>query len=136
VTAAAGGLSSPLLVHTYGGSLSEILVAFPLGIGVQILNKYVLVGEASRFLNDFLCAAFVALFSWSAARLLPGLDMARLIVGGIVILAPGLVTVNAVHELAQKNLVSGTAKLLEALMIAASLVSGVVCALGITLLFR
>lgn len=130
-TLIAGAASSPILVYNYGGSLREVGLALPIGLGVQILHKYVFIGENRRFLGDFMCAIFVALYACISARLLPGVDISRLIVGGLVILLPGLVFVNAVHEVAQKNLVSGAAKLLEALVITASLGCGVIFVLGI-----
>ncbi len=130
-TLIAGAASSPILVYNYGGPPREVALALPIGIGVQILHKYVFVGENRRFLGDFMCAIFVALYACLGARLLPGVDVPRLIVGGLVILLPGLVFVNAVHEVAQKNLVSGAAKLLEALVITASLGCGVIFVLGL-----
>lgn len=131
LTLLAGGLSSPILVAHYGGPLSEVALALPLGISVQYLHKYALVGESRRYLADFLSAVVVALYAVLALRFMPQIDVPRLIVGGLVVLVPGLVLVNAVHEVAQKNLVSGAAKLLEALMITASLGCGVAFVLGL-----
>jgi uncharacterized membrane protein YjjP (DUF1212 family) len=136
LTLLAGAGSSPILVHNYGGSPLEVALALPLGIGVVFLSKYVFTGdEARRHIGDFMGAAFVALYACVAHSLLPAVQETRLIVGGIVVLVPGLILVNAVHEVAQKNLVSGAAKLLEAFMITASLAFGVVFVLGIRMLF-
>jgi uncharacterized membrane protein YjjP (DUF1212 family) len=133
LTLVAGSMSGPILVYNYGGSREEIALALPIGLGVTFLHKYVLTGENGRYLADFLCAVFVAVCACVAAKLVPGVDVPRLIVGGLVVLVPGLVFVNAVHEVAQKNLVSGAAKLLEALVITASLGCGVIFVLGILL---
>jgi uncharacterized membrane protein YjjP (DUF1212 family) len=56
--------------------------------------------------------------------------MPRLIIGGLISLVPGLVFVNALHEVAQKNLVSGAARLLEAIVTAITLTFGVAAVLG------
>lgn len=137
LTLLAGAGSAPILVASYGGTPIEIALALPLGIGVQVLSKYVFAGDDSRkHLGDFMSAAFIALYASIARYYIPDLDVPRLIVGGIVILVPGLVLVNAIHEVAQKNLVSGAAKLLEAFMITASLAFGVVFVLALTHLFH
>lgn len=137
LTLIAGAGSCPILVYNFGGSRMETAVALPLGLGVVFLMKYVFTGdETRRHLGDFMGAAFVAAYACLAHALLPEVAETRLIVGGIVILVPGLIMVNAVHEVAQKNLVSGAAKLLEAFMITASLAFGVVFALGIRLWFQ
>ncbi len=135
-TLLAGGFSSPILVYHYGGAPLEMALALPVGVIVQWLVKYVFVGENRRYLGDFLSAALVAAYAHLAQVFFPAVDVPRLIVGGIVILVPGLVLVNAVHEVALKNLVSGAAKLLEALMITASLGCGVVFVLGVLQLFK
>jgi uncharacterized membrane protein YjjP (DUF1212 family) len=108
-------------------------LALPVGMLVQVLSKYALVGENRRYISDFVCGAVVALCAWAMRGVFPGIDVPRLIVGGLVALVPGLVLVNAVHEVAQKNLVSGAAKLLEALVITASLGCGVAFVLGVAL---
>lgn len=135
-TLLAGAGSSPILIYNYGGSTREILLSLPIGVIVQILTKYVFVGENRRYISDFLSASFVALYASACATIFPGIDVPRLIVGGLVILVPGLVLVNAVHEVAQKNLVSGAAKLLEALVITASLACGVAFVLGVFFHFK
>lgn len=135
LTLVAGALASPVLVFHYGAPAAEALLALPLGIVVQLLNKYVFIDE-QRYLGDFLSAAFIALYSYLFTWIFPGVDAPRLIVGGLVVLVPGLVLVNAVHELAQKNLVSGAAKLLEAVMITISLGCGVLFVVGALALVR
>jgi uncharacterized membrane protein YjjP (DUF1212 family) len=130
LTLLAGGLASPVLIFQYGGTIPEIILGFPAGVMVQILNKYVFTSEQKRYLGDFLTAAAVATFAYSCRAFLPNIDAPRLIIGGIVVMVPGLTVVNAVHEIAQKNLVSGAAKVLEALMITASLGFGVAIVLA------
>lgn len=125
MTALAGGGASGVLVYLYHGTWMEIGLAVPAGIAVQIIDVKFLKHGEKRFLLDFLSAAFVALYVCLMQRWIGGLDVPRMIVGGIIALIPGLVMVNSVHEIAQKNLVSGSAKLLEALTIIASLGAGV-----------
>jgi uncharacterized membrane protein YjjP (DUF1212 family) len=137
LTLLAGGVAPCILIFAYGGTGLEALLGLPIGVAVQWLAKYTFAKSESRqHIGDFLCAAVVSLYAHACHWLLPAIDVPRLIVGGIVILVPGLVTVNAVHEVAQKNLVSGAAKLLEALMITASLGCGVVFVLVLVHLVR
>ena len=136
LTILAGAGTSPILIYSYGGTPLEIALAFPIGAVVQGLQKYLFLGENRRYVADFLSAIFVALYACVANIFFPGIDVLRLIVGGIVVLVPGLVLVNAIHEVAQKNLVSGAAKLLEALVITASLGCGALFVLGLFYIWR
>jgi uncharacterized membrane protein YjjP (DUF1212 family) len=90
------------------------------------LRNYLFQGENRRYLVDYLSAAGVAFGATLAHHFLPQTDVHRVIIGGIVIMVPGLVFVNAIHEVSQKNLVSGTAKAFEAIVIALSLAFGVI----------
>lgn len=125
LTVLAGGMASSVLVYFYQGKPLEVGLAFIAGIlleGVRNLSAH---SEENRYLNDFAGAAVVTLFAFVCQAINPDVDAPKLIVGGLIALVPGLVFLNAIHEVAQKNLVSGAAKLLEALVIAASLAAGV-----------
>lgn len=132
----AGGGSSLGLVYFYNGSPIDLAVALPAGILVQLLQRYSFSSENRRYLVDFICSAGTATFVLLANQFFPALDVAKVTVGGLISMVPGLILVNSVHEIAQKNLVSGTAKFIEAMVVAASLVFGVVFVFGIFLFFR
>jgi uncharacterized membrane protein YjjP (DUF1212 family) len=131
MTLIAGGFASMTLMFSLGSATVGWLMAFPLGVATQVLNKYFLVGENRRFLSDFLAAAFVGLYAHAAKLVVPAISPQQLIIAGIIGMVPGLTLVNAIHELAQKNLVSGSAKLVEAFLIGTSLTFGVATAVAI-----
>ncbi|MCX6116003.1 MAG: threonine/serine exporter family protein [Proteobacteria bacterium] len=129
LTLIAGGGSSLALIYTSGGRNLELAVGFVIGIVCQ-LTSLLFSKDSRRFLAEFVSAMTVAYAASIAVQLLPDLNMARIIVGSLISLFPGLVFVNALHEVAQKNLSSGSARLLEACMIAINLSFGVAAALG------
>lgn len=131
LTLLAGGGSSLGLVYFFGGDSIELFLAFVVGLLVQAINKYGLRTEAQRHLSDFICAMVVAAVVLMFKRVFPGIDAPKLTVGGLTGLFPGLTFVNAVHEIAQKNLVSGTAKLIEGLVVSMTLVFGVLFIFGV-----
>lgn len=131
ITLLAGAGASSSLMYFYQGSTLEIILAFPIGAVLQILQKYIFIGENRRYLSDFLSAAFATIYALFFNYYYPSVDVPRLIIAGIIVIVPGLVLTNAVHELAQKNLVSGAAKMLEAVMITGALTMGVVFVLGL-----
>ena len=126
---AGGGLSVGLL-YFYGSPLIEMMLVFPLGMIVQAMQKYVFAAENKRYLADFLSAAIVAAFALIFKQAFAEVDVPRLTVGALIGLVPGLALVNAVHEIAQKNLLSGVGKLFEAMIVSLSLVFGVFFVFG------
>lgn len=129
LTIFAGGGSSLALVAASGGRHDELVAAFILGSVCQI--SLGLFAEGNRkYLGDFFTAMMVAGCAAALAIVWPNVNMPRLIIGGLISVVPGLVFVNALHEVAQKNLVSGAARLLEAIVTAITLTFGVAAVLG------
>ena len=99
LTLLAGAGSSSVLMYFYDGTPLEIGLAFPIGALLQFLQKYLFVGENRRYLSDFLSAAFATIYALIMYKFYPEIDVPRLIIAGIIVLTPGLVMTNAVHEL-------------------------------------
>jgi len=135
VSILAGGGASAGLVYFLGGNTGEVMVSFPIGCLTSIVQKVIFVGENRRHLGDFLSSLMVALLAGILVRFFPELNEHRIVTGGIIVLIPGLVFLNAIHEIALKNLVSGTAKMFESLVIGVSLSFGIAAASGILSLF-
>ena len=128
----AGGGSSLALIHQFQGNVYEIVFGFCLGLICQAVIRMFKSGNR-RFISDFVAAFVIASIAHILARFFSELSLARLILGGLISLFPGLTLVNGLHEVAQKNLVSGAARLLEALMIGISLAFGVASSIGLAL---
>lgn len=123
------GMASFGLIYFLGGSIYDCLLGGLISLIAGCLHSWAMRSENSRYLADFLAAVVVTVLARLAADDLPvPTDTPKIIVGAIVIMLPGLVWVNSFHELAQKNLVSGAAKVFEAGMIALSLWFGVMFA--------
>ena len=129
VTILAGGGSAFALVAASNGRGYELLAAFILGTLCQLSLRFFSEGNR-KYLAEFFTAMLVAGGAAALSSKWPDINMPRLIVGGLISLAPGLPFVNAMHEVAQKNLVSGAARLLEAVVTAITLAFGVAAVLG------
>lgn len=71
---------------------------------------------SNAIFRDFLGASF-ALFLASLANVWNPLSIEAYSIGALVLLVPGLLLTTAIAELAEQNLVSGTAKLMKALLV-------------------
>lgn len=122
----AGGAASASAAVLFGG---DWLLAL-LGGGVGLLSTALGVtlgkreGDA-RLLVDFLAGILVGIAAWIATSVDPTLPRKPLVLAGLIVNVPGLGLTAGLSELAQKNLVSGAARLLDATMIGVSLLFGV-----------
>lgn len=125
VTILAFGLGSAGIARFLGGGVPEIAVGGFLGILTGSLEALV---ERRRGLERVYepIAAFAAAFiATSVATLLGPYAPSTAILAGIITLLPGFMLTNAVRELAERNLASGTARLAGAIMILLGLIFGV-----------
>ena len=125
----AGGGSAFALVAASSGRGYELIAAFILGLICQLSLRFFSEGNR-KYLAEFFTAMLVAGGAAGLSTIWSDINVPRLIVGGLISLAPGLPFVNALHEVAQKNLVSGAARLLEAVVTAITLAFGVAAVLG------
>ena len=125
LTILAFGLGSAGIARFLGGGVTEIVVGGFLGI---ITGALAASAERVRKLERVYepLAAFVAAFvATSVAALLGPYASSIATLAGIIVLLPGLVLTNAVRELAERHLASGTARLAGAVMILLGLTFGV-----------
>lgn len=119
------GLGSAGIARFLGGGITEIAVGGILGIITGCLEA--LAERRPRFGRVYEpIAAFAAAFiATGVASLLGPYATSTAILAGIIVLLPGLVLTNAVRELAERHLASGTARLAGATMVLLGLVFGV-----------
>ncbi len=121
----AGGTASASAAAAFGARPMGILLAGLVGLisvalGVQLGRR-----GRTRLLVDFSAGVVVGLAAWAAGELDPTLARKPLVLGGLIVNVPGLSLTAGLSELAHKNLVSGTARLLDATMVFLSLLFGV-----------
>ncbi len=127
----AGAASSASIEYFYQGQAHEVVLAAILGVVVFLINGYSSDYENRRVVSDFFAGLIVGILALGLKYLFTDIEPTRLIVAGLIVPVPGLIFVNAVHEVANKNLASGSARLLEAAIVGLSLAFGVACAIGL-----
>ena len=108
----------------FGGGAPELALAGALGGIIGVLA--VLLGRHGQGqLEAVVCASVAAFVATAAPALLGPLRSDVVLVGGLLYLLPGLTLTMAVSELANRNLVAGTARLMAALLTLVQLAFGV-----------
>lgn len=98
---------------------------------VRLLGKH----PQARFLIDFSGALIASLLATGAA-LLFGCARETVMLAGMITLFPGMTFTTGLAELAQKNLVSGAARLMEAAVTFVALVFGIALSVALTTWLR
>jgi uncharacterized membrane protein YjjP (DUF1212 family) len=128
--AALAAVSAAAAVFFRGGVL-EVAVAGATGILVALIGSLIGRNPKGRFLVDFTGGLVAALLPWGLVRLGADLSQEVVVLSGVIALIPGMTLTTGLAELAQKNLVSGAARLMEALVAFLSILFGIALAIGI-----
>lgn len=121
----AGALAAAAAVLLYGGRWFEALMGAGIGIGFTVLSGFFSDRNNLRHLTPFFAGALATAVAWLAAEVEPELATQPLIIAGVILFVPGTALTVGLNELVQKNLVSGTGRLLDATMTLLSIVFGV-----------
>lgn len=107
----------------FGGSMGDGVCALICGMAIGCICRLVS-GRMNLFFLDVLASAVSALIALSSARLFPGLQSDKIIMGAFMNLVPGVAITTFIRDLIAGDLVAGAARLLEALLIACAVAIG------------
>ena len=119
-----GGITSGCFCLLFGGSWLEFTVAYAVGILVSLTLKLLGLININNFLLHLIGAGAVVLFAKTLDIWVPYIKLDNIIIGGIMLLVPGLSFVNAIRDTMSGDLVSGTARGVEAIFIAVAIATG------------
>jgi uncharacterized membrane protein YjjP (DUF1212 family) len=119
-----GGATSGFFCLLFGGAWAEFGVAVFIGIVVSFGMKYLAKLAFNNFLLNALAAALIVILAKTADYYIPYISLENIIIGGIMLLVPGLSITNAIRDTMSGDLVSGTARAVEALFITVGVVAG------------
>lgn len=114
----------------FRGGLVEVLVASI--VGSVIGGSRVLLDRlpAHRLLSQFMGGLFAAVCAWLATRVWPSAAPEVIVLAGSISLFPGMTFTTGLAEVAQKNLVSGGARLMESAVTLLLILFGVALVAG------
>lgn len=119
-----GGLSCGSFTMLFGGNWRQFMVAIPIGIIVLILLTTLSKTKLNNFLLNALGAAIIVLLAKFGVAYFGGMSSDKIIIGGIMLLVPGLSITNAIRDTMAGDLTAGTARTVEAFFISVAIATG------------
>jgi uncharacterized membrane protein YjjP (DUF1212 family) len=118
-------LVSSFFALIFQGTIKDFFCAFIAGASSYLLSILLDKLETNLFIRGFCCCAvatFIALGLFTAGL---GSNLNSVIIGSIMIFLPGVAITNAIRDTLAGDMLSGTSKGIEAIVIAVSIASGV-----------
>lgn len=113
----ASGLGAGAFCVLFGGSLFDALAAFAAGLVLYLFVLLVSAPHMSRIIGNILGGAVATVMCILCRRLGLGDDMNHMIIGAIIPLVPGVSFTNGIRDLADGDYISGSVRLLDAILV-------------------
>lgn len=109
----------------YGGSVTDVFPAILCGASVYLTGEIGSRLKLASFITVLMSSFVLSLIAFAMAYILPvPVHTDKVIVGTLMLLVPGLALTNASRDVLMGNYISGSARLLEALVTALSVALG------------
>lgn len=120
-----GGVTAASLAVFFGGGIEDVTAAGAIGLVLGLLTQYLARSIDQARVLELASAAFAAFAASVGSHFWPALDPSLVAVAALVVLLPGMSLTIAMSELATRQLISGTARLVAAIIVLLELVVGV-----------
>lgn len=121
----ASALSASGFAVMLGGRWIDFFIAFFCGMLLQAAQFFLAGRNVPSLLSGLISGALTALVAQTGMALFPGVQVEPIIAGTIMPLLPGLATTNGIRDTLRGDLVSGGARIVEALLCATMLGAGI-----------
>ena len=122
-------LASSAFTLFFSGTLADALAAGAVGAVLFALQVYVGPFCMNAVVSQFLGSFFSGILICILCRLFPSLHMARIMIGDIMLLVPGVAFTNSIRDVLLGDTLSGIVRFVEALLLAAVLTVGFLAAI-------
>lgn len=113
---AASTAASAAAAVFFGGGVFDIAVSAVVGASIAGVRVLVDRDRKKKLLHDFLGGLLAAVCAWLATRVWPEVRPEVIVLAGPIALFPGMTFTTGLAEIAEKNLVAGTARLMESVV--------------------
>ncbi len=115
----------------FDGSAAEALIAGLIGILVYLLQIYLAPICLNRMFLQLAVSFVTGIVACITVRIIPGVHMDRIMVGVIMLLIPGIMFTNSMRDMLLGDTLSGSLRLIEAMLLAMLLTLGLLAAIMI-----
>ena len=119
------GVASLFFCLFWGGNAADAAVAFAAGIATEYCLTFMRKIKTNIFFSNLVASAVIALIAFAGIRLGLGSNMDKIIIGAIMTLVPGVAITNIMRDIISGDIITGTTKLAEVLLVATSIAIGI-----------
>ena len=124
----ASGLIAFAFTVFFGGTWTDGIVAFFLGLGLRLLTTVLQKAAANQIIINVIASFVLSVSTIALVRCGIGRDMDKILIGNIMLLIPGIALTNALRDLISGDIITGLLRFLDAILVAAAIAAGYILA--------
>lgn len=113
----ASGIGSGCFCHLFGGNFADSGAAFLAGLILYIFVLYISAPKLSKIVGNITGGALVTCLCMIMYHMNIGDHLNHMIIGSIIPLVPGVPFTNAIRDIADGDYISGSVRMLDALLV-------------------
>lgn len=130
VSLLAYGVSSALFCLFWNGQFADACVSFVCGLATKCCLTYLSKIKANMFITNAFSSLVIAYIALACVHFGIAANYDKIIIGAIMMLVPGLALTNVMRDIIAGDIITGTAKLSEVLLVAAAIAVGIALAMS------
>ncbi len=119
------GVASAFFCYFWGGNTGDAIVAFVAGLATEYCLKYMGKVKANIFFSNLISSMVIAVFAIAGMVMGIGSNIDMIIIGAIMTLVPGVGITNIMRDIISGDVITGTTKIAEVLLIAIAIAVGI-----------
>ena len=108
----------------YGGNMRDFAVSFFIGGIIKSASLFLTRYNVNSFFINLICGGITAWIALFSVHLRLGCNPNEIIIGALMLLVPGLAITNAIRDTILGDILSGTARAVEAFLVAVAIAVG------------
>lgn len=125
------GIASAFFCFFWGGSIFDAIVAFIAGVATERCLRFLGKFQSNIFFSNLISSMLIALIAILSMEIGFGKDLDMIIVGAVMTLVPGVGITNIMRDIISGDVITGTTKIAEVLLIATAIATGIALPLSI-----
>lgn len=125
VQVAVAGISGACFSFMFGGGPQDFACSILIGAMLQLYMVWLGKPYFSKIVCNILGSAWVTLLSILCHHLIPATHLESMMIGGIILMVPGVAFTNAIRDFADGDYISGSVRMLDAMLVFFCIAMGV-----------
>ncbi len=105
----------------FGANFLDAFVSAAASLVIFYITVYTRISYINRIVYTIICSAMSGIFAVILTKLGIGESIDKIIIGNIMLLIPGMATINSIRDMLLGDIIAGTIRLIEALLTALSI---------------